>query len=111
MIFIDASFVIGLINPKDQWHNQAKKIYQDIKNEETVISNVILTETINSIKLFGGKVGEVVYKTLKDQNKIIYLNNEKIFDKAMKIYLKFDGTIGFRIVQLLNLWKNWKFMK
>ena len=103
MIFIDASFVIGLISPKDQWHNQAKKIYQDIKNEETVISNVILTETINSVKLFGGKVGEAVYKTLKDQNKIIYLNNEKIFDKAMKIYLKFDGTIGFRIVQLLNL--------
>ncbi|MGL6298038.1 MAG: type II toxin-antitoxin system VapC family toxin, partial [Methanobacteriaceae archaeon] len=106
MIFIDASFVIGLISPKDQWHEKAKDVYFSIKNRETIMSNVVLAETINSIKFLGGKTGELVYKTLKDENKIIYLKDEKIYDKSIKTYLKYDGSIGYSDCTTIELMKD-----
>ena len=95
MIFIDASFLIGLINSKDQWHSQAHEIEPKIRNNDKIISNIILTETLNSISYLGGKIANMMYETILDEFKIEFLNNLEIYNDARVEFLKYDGTIGF----------------
>ncbi|RJS49038.1 MAG: nucleic acid-binding protein [Methanobacterium sp.] len=95
MIFIDSSFFIAAINKKDQWHQKAGEILPLIKNEEKIISELILSESVTLIgSLFGGKTGIKLFNYILDNHEIHYLDKNLIFD-AMEIFLKYDGTLSF----------------
>ncbi|MEW6010411.1 MAG: PIN domain-containing protein [Euryarchaeota archaeon] len=95
MIFIDSSFFIAAINKKDQWHQKAGEILPIIKNEEKIISELILSESVTLIgSLFGGKTGIKLFNYILDNHEIHYLDKNLIFD-AMEIFLKYDGTLSF----------------
>ncbi|WP_323736550.1 hypothetical protein PXD04_00850 [Methanosphaera sp. ISO3-F5] len=50
MIFLDSSYLIGLIIDNDQYHIKATELKTFLKNEKKIINNTVLVETINSIK-------------------------------------------------------------
>ncbi|MGL6299150.1 MAG: PIN domain-containing protein [Methanobacteriaceae archaeon] len=50
MIFLDASFLIGLFVEKSMWHRTAVEIWADIKNENTIISPLVITEILTVFK-------------------------------------------------------------
>lgn len=95
MIFIDSSFFIAAMNKKDQWHQNAGEILPIIKNEEKIISELILSESVTLIgSLFGVKTGLKLFNYILDNHEIHYLDKNLIFD-AMEIFLKYNGTLSF----------------
>jgi predicted nucleic acid-binding protein len=94
LILVDSSFFIGYFNKNDQWHKKALKIGGKIENQEKVISNLIISETITQIgNLFGGKAGKITYEHLID-NYIVFKENRDIYNKSMEIFLKYDGKLS-----------------
>lgn len=50
MLFLDSSYLIGLIIDNDQHHLKATELKPYLKNEKKIINNTVLVETLNSIK-------------------------------------------------------------
>ncbi|BBL61120.1 hypothetical protein MARBORIA2_13750 [Methanobrevibacter arboriphilus] len=95
MIFIDASFIIGLMNKKDQWHDKALDLVDFCEKKEKFTSNLVITEILNSVGTYiGGKGGKLLYDNLKD-NYTIYDENREIYDLAIYTFRHFNGNIGF----------------
>jgi len=46
LIFIDPSYLLAIVNKKDQWHNNALKLVPKVENSERVISNILIAETL-----------------------------------------------------------------
>jgi predicted nucleic acid-binding protein len=106
LIFVDTSFIIGLINTKDQWHNKAMKIAQKIEKEKKVVSNVIIIEVLNGLGKFDeGRLGEKIYRVIKD-NFVIYEENRQIYDAALKTHLKYKGKIGYADCIIIEVMKD-----
>lgn len=83
------------MNKKDQWHQNAGEILPIIKNEEKIISELILSESVTLIgSLFGVKTGLKLFNYILDNHEIHYLDKNLIFD-AMEIFLKYNGTLSF----------------
>ena len=104
MIFLDSSFLIALFVPNDQWHNDAVRVYNDIKNDKLVISKMVVAETIT---LLGSnletKFIREIYKNIN--NLFLVLDDGNYFDKAMKNFIKYDGSISFFDSMYLYLMK------
>jgi predicted nucleic acid-binding protein len=100
LILIDSSFFIALSNNKDQWHNRAIKVFNNIQNEEKIIVDVIILESITLIgSLAKGKIAKALYDNIKDNYAIIETN--KLYDKAMETYLHYDGVLSlFDVLQI-----------
>ena len=94
MYFLDTTFIVGLFVSNDPWHLQAKKIYEGIKNDELVISKLIIAETITVLKnkLKTNDIIEI-YRNIPNIFKIIEDTN--LFDEAMDEYVKYDSDISF----------------
>lgn len=94
MIFTDASYIIALGAENDQWQESAKKISQQIKGDDFLISKLILSETITLVGKIGGvKWAKFLYKYIK-QNYKIYQDNLEIYEDAMDIYILYDGILS-----------------
>ena len=50
MIFLDTSYFIALFNENDYFHERAVEINEMIKNEDKIISNLVITEVLTVIK-------------------------------------------------------------
>jgi predicted nucleic acid-binding protein len=93
LIFVDSSFFIAIADKKDQWHEKARKITNDLK-KDLLITNLVLVESVTAIGARGGgKAGTALYDYLSDNCKIIYVLKDDI-DMGMKIFLKYDGTLS-----------------
>ena len=111
MIFIDASFIIAFINKSDRWHENAVDLANFVENEERVISNLIITEILNSLgENIGGKSGKVLYDNFKD-NYTIYDENRETYDLAIYTFRHFNGTICFTDCVTLEIMKKLKINK
>ncbi len=92
--FLDTTFIVALFVSNDQWHLQSLKVYNKIKNQELVISNLVIAETVTVLKnkLKTKDISEI-YHNLGNIFKII--DDNLIFDDAMDIFTKYDSTISF----------------
>lgn len=94
MIFLDSSFLIALFVPNDQWHNDAVRVYNDIKNDKLVISKMVIAETITLLRLnLETKFIREIYKNIN--NLFLVLDDSNYFDDAMKNFIKYNGSISF----------------
>ncbi len=95
MIFIDTSYLIAVVNNKDQWYNKAINLSPRIEKSEKIISNIIITETLNGLTgLFDGKQIRKLYEILINTHHV-YNETKEIYENAIKISEKYDGTIGY----------------
>jgi predicted nucleic acid-binding protein len=101
MIYIDASFLIAIFLENDQWHERALILKKGILNEKAILSPFVLPEVINLVgKLSGGKVAYNCYKFIR-HNFIINRDTLGLYDEAIDIHLKYDGTLS--LVDAINL--------
>lgn len=104
MIFLDSSFLIALFIPNDQWHNDAVRVYNDIKNDKLVISKMVIAETITLLRLnLETKFIREIYKNIN--NLFLVLDDSNYFDNAMKNFIKYEGYISFFDSMYLYLMK------
>ena len=94
MIFIDSSFFVALVDMKDQWHQKAKVLIPIIADENILISDLIIVESVSIIgKRSGGKAGEQLYNYFMDNCQIVHLD-EKTLKGGFLEFLKYDGTLS-----------------
>ncbi len=94
-LLIDSTPLIGLLLKNDQWHEASLKLGPLIDNHQTYITDIILAETINSLKGTNGKMGKLIFEKLIKTNKIIIIKTMATYESAIDIFLKYDGSIGF----------------
>lgn len=93
MIFLDSSFIIGLMDRKDHWHEKALEVSEGI-NEEMMVSDLVISESVTSIcKRSGGKAGHKLYEFFVDNCHIEYVD-EDVLREGMEVFLRFDGKLS-----------------
>ena len=94
MIFVDSSFFVALVDSKDQWHKKAKDLLPVLADDNILISDLIIVESVSIIgKRSGGKAGEQLFNYFTDNCHIVHLD-EKILKGGMFEFLKYDGTLS-----------------
>lgn len=85
-IFIDTSYIVGLLVEEDQWHKRAKELIPLIDKKEKIISLSIVNESITLInKKRGVEDSKQAYK--------IILDNFTIIDENMNLYTESMNTL------------------
>jgi hypothetical protein len=94
-VFVDTSFVIALINDKDQYHAAAQKLADKYLRKNLITTDAILLEIGNALaKNFRMEAIETI-KTLRNSPKTIVIEItgdllENLFEKGFEIYEKYD---------------------
>lgn len=111
MIFLDSSYIKGLILKNDDYNHLSKKIKPYLKHEAKVINTTVLVEVLNAIK---------VNNYNQDLNELISsLVNLDIFDfllmddyeKSLEWFNYFDRNINFSDCTIINTMINLKINK
>ncbi|WP_406537075.1 type II toxin-antitoxin system VapC family toxin [Methanobrevibacter sp.] len=95
MIFLDTSYLKGLIYGKDSFHSQALGLKEQINkyNEVTVINTTVLVETLNwSVKT--NKLANRIFNEINSKNMIINLDGDDYL-KALEINCWFGNSINY----------------
>ncbi|MCL2687602.1 MAG: PIN domain-containing protein [Methanobrevibacter sp.] len=115
MIFLDTSYFIALFNEKDHFHKRAIEVNEMIRDEDKIISSLVITEVLTVLKQKKkvkniAKIKEI-YNNILDSCSLIedfgyyekateeYFNNEIGFYDSMYIVLvrelELDGLVSF----------------
>jgi len=104
LIFVDSSLIIAMVLTKDQWHQKAVQLIKKINNEEKVISDLMVAESITSIgDRKGGKEAINIFNYLQDNFTVISTDFE-----FLRQYLKYDGTLSIADTSAVEIMKNMK---
>lgn len=102
MIFLDSGYFRGLMDDKDDYHEDALKIKEyivDLK-EITVINTTVLIEILN--RTVGSPVNvKSVYHNLHDENKVIYLTHDDYL-KSLDINKWYGNSVNYNDCTILN---------
>ena len=110
MIFIDTSFIIATVSKIDSWHERAMELLPEVKKEERVISELIISEVITLVgTLHGSKAAVNVYNYIKD-NHTIY-KDKKLLDESIPIYSKYNGNLSLADSTAIAVMKELKIEK
>lgn len=94
MIFLDTTFVVDLFVSNDDWHESAVKVYNEIRNEKLVISNLVIAETVTILKnkLETKDILEI-YRNIPNFFQVV--DDNALYDAAMNEFVKYDSSISF----------------
>lgn len=90
LIFIDTSYLIAILDPKDDRHNRAQEVSKSLGNFKAVTSEMVLTELLNYFSAKGKnfrQLGLRVTDQLKsDINVEVISQTAKQFEQACQLY-------------------------
>ena len=90
-IFVDTSFVIALINDKDQYHDQAQSLSYEFDNSPLATTDAVLLEIGNALaKDFRKEAIEVIKVLRSGKNTDVIEIDARLFEKGFEIYEKYD---------------------
>lgn len=95
MIFLDTSYLKGLIDDKDTFHFQALNLKEQISNynETTVINTTVLVETLNWSKKMN-KFANHIFNEIESKNNIVKLDWDDYL-KSLEINWWFGNSINY----------------
>ena len=97
MIFIDSGFLIALFIDKDQWHNNAINLIDNIDKlpkKDKILSNLVIEEIVTMIgSLVGAKEAVETYNYIHD-NYTVFNENKELYDKSITTFLKYNVTLS-----------------
>jgi predicted nucleic acid-binding protein len=89
-IFADTGYWIALVNPRDQIHQRAMKITQELSSVRLLTTEMVLVELLNcfSDSPFRRAVAGMVLKLRNDRNVRIVPQTSEQFESALRHYKK-----------------------
>jgi hypothetical protein len=86
-IFIDTSFIIALINERDQYHTQALDLSDLYIDQALAITDAVLLEIANSLaRRYKNEAIEVIEQFLNSEDVEVIRLTPAIFDRAFELY-------------------------
>lgn len=90
-IFVDTSFVLALINERDQYHEQAKPLSFEFEQSFLITTVAVLLEIGNALANNFRKEANAILRLLRTSSKVEVISiDERLFEKALDIYEKHD---------------------
>jgi predicted nucleic acid-binding protein len=90
-IFVDTSFVIALINQKDQHYRQAESLSYKFENSQLITTDAVLLEIGNALAKDFRKEAIKILKILRSSKKVEVVKiDQTLFEKGLEIYEKYD---------------------
>ena len=90
-IFVDTSFVLALINERDQYHDQAQELSLKFEQAWLVTTVAVLLEIGNALASGFKKEAHAVISLLRTSNRVEVIElDADIFEKALAMYETFD---------------------
>lgn len=91
-IFLDTSFVVGLINEKDQYHEEAEALSYKFENSPLITTNAILLEIGNGLaKDYRKEAVETVSVLRGSKNVEVVQIDDRLLDDGLEIYRKYKS--------------------
>jgi predicted nucleic acid-binding protein len=93
---LDSSYIVSLVVDTENDHERALELFEKLDGKELVITNAILTETINLLlKRLNKNTKAIleVYETITSDFKIIYENKE-LTERAMQTLMRHKAKFG-----------------
>ena len=56
VVFLDSSFLIAILSPRDELRDRAVKVYSGLGKHAEVTSEMVLTEVLNLLSKFGNPI-------------------------------------------------------
>jgi len=92
-VFADASFWVAIADSRDQWHNRAKKVIDQVV-PGTRLLDLAASEALTIVgSRKGGKPARELYQVFLDSCAMIFLDDE-LLDLAMERHLRHDGALS-----------------
>ena len=84
---IDTSFVVALVNSKDQNHERSLELSFDFNRKQTIITDAVLLEIGNSLsRSFKKQSIEAIKGFFESRESEVVRLDEALFDKAFELY-------------------------
>ena len=93
-IFVDTSFVIALINEKDQYHYQAESLSRRFESSQLITTDAVLLEIGNALVKGFRKEAVAVIKVLRSSKNVEVLEiDSTLFEKGLETYEKYEDKV------------------
>ena len=89
-VFADTFYWIALINPADQWHQDAKAFSQANAQASTVTTEAVLTEVLNYFSGAGAVMRQaaavICDHAMKHANTVVLPHTREVFARGFELY-------------------------
>lgn len=88
--FLDTSFVIALINDKDQYHQEAETLSYQFENLPLITTNAVLLEIGNGLaKDYRKEAGKIIAGLRRSKKIEVVQVDDRLLDDGLEIYRKY----------------------
>ena len=89
-IFADTFYWVALINPQDNWHQQAREVTSSLKNVKLVTTDEVLVELLNFMSVRGANLKrrtvEFIDNLLQNPHLQVIPQNRESFLQGFELY-------------------------
>ena len=103
MVLLDTSFIVSFLVDSENNHERALELSKRLHGEKIVITNAVLTETVNILtKRLNRNTKNILkaYKSMKNKFKIIY-EDEELTERSINTLIKYKANIS--LADALNI--------
>src|SRR5947209_9578170 len=95
-ISVDTSFVLALINERDQCHDQAEDLSKRFENSPLITTDAVLLEIGNAMAKDFREEAIAIIKVLRSSTRVeVSKIDKRLFEKGLEVYEKYsDKTWG-----------------
>ena len=90
-VFADTGYWLALLLPKDDLHNQAKRLTTELRDRQIVTSEMIFTEVLNSLskqkEYTRQKASKLIQQARPSLGIIVILQTSELFENALALYI------------------------
>src|SRR5215831_17266231 len=90
-VFVDTSFVLALVNERDQYHEQAEALSLKFEESKLITTVAVLLEIGNALAKDFRKEANAVIRLLRRSSRVEVIQlDEALLEKALETYEKYD---------------------
>ncbi len=107
-VFVDISFVIALINDRDQYYNQAQTLSYRFEKSPLITTDAVLLEIGNALaKEFRKEAIEVIRVVRSGKNSEVIEIDARLFEEGLEVYEKYDDK-NWGLVDCISFIAMWE---
>lgn len=95
-IFVDTSFVLALINERDQYHDQAENLSHKFEDSLLITTDAVLLEIGNAMAKDFREEAVAIIKVFRSSKRVELIEiGGRLFERGLEVYEKYsDKTWG-----------------
>lgn len=101
MIFLDTSYIVGLVIKNDNYSDKSLKLKSYLKNEKKLINNTVFNEVLNSLTSFNSEYSADSLSNLLLSYDVNFLSADD-YAESISLFKYYNCSINFSDCTILN---------